>query len=100
MAENKNKETELATGEVESKKSNSESKETKPVKVKKDGVFTKLFKLLKGSKSELKKITWASKKATTKNSILVLVVLVIVGVILGVLDIGFNWLINTIINLY
>ncbi len=74
--------------------------ETKPVKVKKEGFFKKLFKLLKDSKSELKKITWAGKNATTKNSILVIVVLIIVGIILGGLDMGFNWLITTIINLY
>ena len=70
------------------------------MKVKKDGFFKKLIKLFKDSKSELKKITWAGKKATTKNSALVIVVLIIVGIFFGVLDMGFNWLINTIINLY
>lgn len=102
MAENKKNESELTSEVAESKKvkDTAETKEVKPAAVKKEGWFKKLIKLFKGSKSELKKVTWAGTKATTKNSILVLVVLVIVGIAFGLFDIGFNWLINQIINLY
>ena len=102
MAENKKKETELTSEVAESKnaKEKSEAKEVKPAKVKKEGWFSKLVKLLKGSKSELKKVTWAGTKATTKNSLLVVVVLIIVGVAFGLFDMGFNWLITNIIDLY
>lgn len=97
MAENMKKENEV-TAVDEGKKP--ESKEVKPAKVKKDGWFKKLLKLFKDSKSELKKITWSGKRAATKNSILVIAVLVVVGLIFGLLDMGFNWLITTIIDLY
>ncbi|MBE6542905.1 MAG: preprotein translocase subunit SecE [Ruminococcaceae bacterium] len=102
MAENKKKESELTSEVAESKKGNEkpEAKEVKPAKVKKEGWFSKLVKLFKGSKSELSKVTWAGKTATTKNSLLVLVVLVIVGVAFGLFDMGFNWLITHIIDLY
>ena len=98
MAENIKKENEVASEVEESKKS--EAKEVKPAKVKKDSWMKKLGKLFKDSKSELKKITWAGKEATTKNAILVIVVLVVVGVVFGLLDMGFNWLITTILDLY
>jgi preprotein translocase SecE subunit len=102
MVENKKKETELTSEVAESKsaKDKSEAKEVKPAKVKKEGWFNKLGKLLKGSKSELKKVTWAGTTATTKNSLLVVVVLIIVGVAFGLFDMGFNWLITNIIDLY
>ena len=102
MAENKKKESELTSEVAESKdvKDTTETKEVKPAKVKKEGWFSKLVKLLKGSKSELKKVTWAGTMSTTKNSVLVLVVLVIVGIAFGLFDMGFNWLITHIIDLY
>ena len=98
MAENMKKDNEQTSEVAETKKV--ETKEVKPAKIKKDGWFKKLIKLFKDSKSELRKVTWAGKKATTKNSVLVIVVLIIVGAIFGLLDMGFNELIRFIINLY
>ena len=98
MAENMKKNSEQTSEVAENKKA--ETKEVKPAKVKKDSWFKKVLKLFKDSKSELRKVTWAGKTATTKNSVLVIAVLVIVGLIFGLLDMGFNWLITTIIDLY
>ncbi len=39
--------------------------------------------------SELRKVTWPSRQETTRLTMLVLVVSVIIGAILGVIDIGF-----------
>ena len=40
--------------------------------------------------SELRKVTWPSRQETTRLTILVLVVSIIIGAILGVIDIGFS----------
>ena len=40
--------------------------------------------------SELRKVTWPSRQETTRLTMLVLVVSVIIGAILGVIDIGFS----------
>ena len=40
--------------------------------------------------SELRKVTWPSRQETTRLTMLVLVVSIIIGAILGVIDIGFS----------
>ena len=48
-----------------------------------------LFKIVdffKGLKSEFKKITWASKKSTLRNFVLVLVIVVVAAVAIGLID--------------
>lgn len=75
-------------------------KAAKPAKEKKPGWFSKLVKLFKESKSEVKKITWSDKKSTTKNTILVIVSLVIIAVIFGLFDMGFRWILEFINDLY
>ncbi|MBS7315877.1 MAG: preprotein translocase subunit SecE [Clostridiaceae bacterium] len=44
-------------------------------------------------KSEFKKVVWPTKKQVLKNTAVVLVVLVIVGVLVGLLDFAFEKLI-------
>ena len=60
---------------------------------KKNGFFAKIGKFfvkigekLKGLKSEWKKISWASFKSTSKNFLLVLVIVICFAVALGVVD--------------
>jgi preprotein translocase subunit SecE len=49
--------------------------------------------------SELKKVTWPTREDTTRLTIAVLVVSISIGLALGVVDIGFNWLIdNTLLQ--
>ena len=65
-------------------------------KAKKPGFFAKLRQKLKNLKSEFKKITWASKKATFKSFGLVIVSILVIALVLGLVDFGlmrlFNWL--------
>ena len=49
--------------------------------------------------SELKKVTWPTREETTRLTIAVIVVAVAIGLLLGGVDLGFNWLVdNTILR--
>ena len=49
--------------------------------------------------SELRKVTWPSREDTVHLTIVVVVVTIILGAILGGIDIGFGWLIdNTLLR--
>lgn len=50
----------------------------------------KLVKYLKGTKSELKKIVWPTFRQVVKNTLIVLLVVLIVGLIIAGLDLLFN----------
>lgn len=50
----------------------------------------RFIKYLKGTKSELKKIVWPTWKQVVKNTLIVLVVVVIIGLIIAGLDLLFN----------
>lgn len=52
------------------------------------GSFFKRF--WKTMKSELKKVTWFSRKQTYTSTLLVLVVMVISAIVIGALDLGFS----------
>ena len=51
----------------------------------------------KGLKSEYKKIVWPNRETVTKQTIVVLVVSLLLGVLIGVLDMIFKFGINLII---
>lgn len=61
-----------------------EKKATK--KAKKPNVFKRIAKWFRELKSELKKIVWPGAKTVTKNTWVVLVCIVIVGILLWVFD--------------
>jgi preprotein translocase subunit SecE len=44
--------------------------------------------------SELKKVTWPTREDTTRLTIAVIVVSIVIGMALGGTDIGFNWLVD------
>jgi preprotein translocase subunit SecE len=49
--------------------------------------------------SELKKVTWPTREDTTRLTVAVLVVSITIGLALGAVDIGFNWLVeNTLLR--
>jgi len=49
--------------------------------------------------SELKKVTWPTREETTRLTVAVIVVAVAIGVALGGIDLGFNWLVeNTVLR--
>ena len=48
------------------------------------------FRLFGEIISELRKVTWPSRQEATRLTVLVLVVSIVIGAILGVIDIGFS----------
>ena len=102
MSDKEIKDTELIEDEVvvddSSDEASSEAKKKSGKKAKdtakKKGFFAKLGSLLKRfwrtMKSELKKVTWFSRKQTYASTLLVLVVMVVAAVVIGALDLGFS----------
>lgn len=93
MAENEKIENEATQEEVTetapvAKKSAEKPAEKKPGFFKR--TFEKIKKFWKSYKSELKKITWYSRKQTFTSTLLVLVCMGISAVFIGLLDLGFS----------
>ncbi len=63
--------------------------EKKPAKDK-PGIGSRIAKFFRDYKAELKKVTWASREDTMKNTVVVAVTIVIAGVAIGVLDFAFT----------
>lgn len=80
---------------VESKKEKKDSKSGSKAKV---GFFSKTAKFLRECKGELKKITWPTPKATTKNFLVVLAVIAVMGVFIFALDQGLYALLNLVME--
>ena len=71
----------------EKKVAETETKPQKPEKKKKKG---KIKEAWKGFKSEVKKIVWPSWKQVLKNTLVVLVIVVICAIIIAALDYAFS----------
>ena len=71
---------------------------------KKPGFFSRvgarIKKFCKTMKSELKKVTWFSRKQTFTSTLLVLVVMVVAGLVSGLLDLGFAKGLEALTNLF
>lgn len=91
MAENETKLAETAQTDTASKAKADKKSET-PAPKKKDKVklSERLKKFWRDYKSEFKKIVWPSKEDTTKNTVVVVVSIVVVGVVVSVLDYLFS----------
>lgn len=63
--------------------------EKQPKKVSKKPKAEKKAGFLKGVKIEAKKVTWYPKSATLKNTIWVIIALVILAAVIGLVDLGF-----------
>ncbi|MCR5458359.1 MAG: preprotein translocase subunit SecE [Acetatifactor sp.] len=48
----------------------------------------------KGLKSEYKKITWPDRKSAIKQSVVVTVISIVLGIIIAILDYGFKFGVN------
>jgi preprotein translocase subunit SecE len=59
------------------------------VEKKKSG--NKIVKFFKEVKSEMKKVVWPSRKQVTNNTLIVLAVVVLVGLVIWVLDLLFQY---------
>lgn len=71
---------------------------------KKKGFFSRMGSLLKRfwktMKSELKKVTWFSRKQTFTSTLLVLVVMAVAAIAIGLLDFGFSQGLEALANLF
>ena len=83
--------------ENEKKVVKTESKPAKPKNEKKKGRVKEAWK---GFKSEVKKIVWPSGKQVLKNTLVVLVILVICAVVIGLLDYAFAGGFNALVGLF
>jgi preprotein translocase subunit SecE len=57
-----------------------------------------VVKYFKDMRSELKKVVWPSRKKVLNNTIVVLVVMILVGLIVWVMDLGLSALISLILK--
>lgn len=79
-------------------------KEKKANKNKKPGFFARvgaaIKKFWRTMKSELKKVTWYSRKQTFTSTLLVLVCMVVAAAVIGLLDVGFSMGIEGLAHLF
>ena len=73
--------------------------EKKPAKDKKPSLLSRIGKFFREYKAELKKVTWASREDTFRNTVVVGVTVIVVGVVIGVLDLLFNEGLSILVNL-
>ena len=87
--------------EIEKKAAAAQEKkaEKKPAKDKKPSIFSRIAKFFREYKAELKKVTWASRQDTFRNTVVVGVTVIVVGVVVYLLDLGFSEGINALSNL-
>ena len=64
--------------------------EKKPTKKDKPSFIERTKKFWREYKSELKKVVWATRENTMKNTLIVAVAVIIVGACIGVLDFAFS----------
>ena len=71
---------------------------------KKPNIFVRgwraLVKFLKDTRGELRKVVWTPKAELVKNSKLVIVTVVVVGIAIAIVDLGSSWIINSIAKLF
>lgn len=66
----------------------------------KKSFFSRIKKFLKETKSELKKVTWPGKDTIKKNTAVIIVFIIIVGIFLFICDTVFGGLRNLFVNLF
>ena len=76
------------------------AKKTAPKKSDKPSFGERIKKFFRDYGSELKKITWSSKKDVKSNTIVVIASIVVVGLIIFALDMGFSALISALGKIY
>lgn len=77
---------------------NQKPAEKKPAE-KKPGVFARLKKYFRDTKSEVKKVAWPTKQQTINNTGVVIACIVVVGAFIGVLDAIFTYGLQALLKL-
>ena len=67
---------------------------------KKPGVFARIAKWMRELKSELKKVQWPSKKQVLKNTGIVILCVIVIGVFIWVFDALAHLIIQALMNLF
>ena len=102
------KEEKIITDEVAAETSVVEEKPAKAPKAKKNEakkenffkrVWKKIVKLCKDTVGEMKKVVWTPKNELSKNTKLVIVTVVAIGIVIAVFDLACSGLINTLAGL-
>ena len=75
-------------------------KAAKKAKDKKPGFFERLKRWFREMRSELKKVSWPSAKATMKNVGVVIVCVIIVGLAIGVFDVLVKAVVDALLKLF
>lgn len=75
------------------KKAKTDKKDSKP------GVFQRLRRWFRELKSELKKVVWPSPQQTLKNTLVVIVCVIIVGIFIWVFDALATAVINALLHI-
>ena len=57
---------------------------------------SRIYGFFRDYKSEMKKITWTSKKDVIRNTTVVCITLILVGVLVALIDLGFGWVLSVI----
>ncbi len=89
----------MADSKAAAKKQETKKPAKKPANKKKPNVFIRLWKYLVACKGELKKITWPTPKQTTKNFLIVLVVILVMGLFIFGLDQGLYKLLGLVMDM-
>ncbi len=71
----------------------------KPAKKDKPSLGARIGKFFREYKAEMKKVTWPSKEDTLKNTVVVAVTVIIVGAVIGALDVAFSEGLRALANL-
>lgn len=83
----------------EKKVAKAESKPQKPAKEKKEKKKGKIREAWRGFRSETKKIVWPTWKQVFKNTLVVLVIVVICAIVIALLDYAFSGGIRALVDL-
>ena len=59
---------------------------------------SELFLLIKGSRTEIRKVVWPTRQETTQTTLIVFVFVIITGLILWGLDSGLGWLASLVLG--
>ena len=65
---------------------------------KKKGFFSGISKFFRDVFSEVKKITWPSRKQVVNNTIIVIIAIIIIGAVIAGFDAVLGWIVNHLFN--
>ena len=66
---------------------------------KKPGIFARIRKYFRDTKSEVKKVVWPTRQQIVNNTGVVIVCIIVVGAFIGVLDAVFTFGLQTLLKL-